>query len=132
MEISKQEFEAITKLVPKKRYDYFIKRICDWEQVWTLYDDDCIILNEDKKGDLFILLFPFEPFASYYAIRTEGMQNAVCKSYSIKDFFGSFLEKLLSNNITKALVFPIPNGFGLNVPIKTIKEDVNEELENYE
>ena len=132
MEISKQEFEAITKLVPEKRYDYFIKRICDWEQVWTLYDDDCIILNEDKKGDLFILLFPFEPFASYYAIRKEGMQNAVCKSYSIEDFFGSFLEKLLSNNITKALVFPIPNGFGLNVPIKTIKEDVNEELENYE
>ena len=132
MEISKQEFEAITKLVPEKRYDYFIKRICDWEQVWTLYDDDCIILNEDKKGDLFILLFPFEPFASYYAIRTEGMRNAVCKSYSIEDFFGSFLEKLLSNNITKALVFPIPNGFGLNVPIKTIKEDVNEELENYE
>ena len=132
MEISKQEFEAITKLVPEKRYDYFIKRICDWEQVWTLYNDDCIILNEDKKGDLFILLFPFEPFASYYAIKTEGMQNAVCKSYSIKDFFGSFLEKLLSNNITKALVFPIPNGFGLNVPIKTIKEDVNEELENYE
>ena len=37
MEISKQEFEAITKLVPEKRYDYFIKRICDWEQVWTLY-----------------------------------------------------------------------------------------------
>ena len=64
MEISKQEFEAITKLVPEKRYDYFTKRICDWEQVWTLYNDDCIILNEDKKGDLFILLFPFEPFAS--------------------------------------------------------------------
>lgn len=59
------------------------------------------------------------------------MQNAVCKSYSIEDFFGSFLEKLLSNNITKALVFPIPNGFGLNVPIKKIKENVNEELENY-
>ena len=94
-------------------------------------NDDYIILNEDKKGDLFILLFPFEPFASYYAIKTEGMQNAVCKSYSIEDFFGSFLEKLLSNNITKALVFPIPNGFGLNVPIKTIKENVNEELENY-
>ena len=131
MEISKQEFEAITKLAPEKRYDYFIKRICDWEQVWTLYDDDCIILNEDKKGDLFILLFPFEPFASDYAIKTEGMQNAVCKSYSIEDFFGPFLEKLLSNNITKALVFPIPNGFGLNVPIKTIKENVNEELENY-
>lgn len=49
MEISKQEFEAITKLVPEKRYDYFIKRICDWKQVWTLYNDDCIIINEDKR-----------------------------------------------------------------------------------
>ena len=35
MKVSKQELEAVTALSPEKRYNYFVKRICDWEQVWT-------------------------------------------------------------------------------------------------
>lgn len=48
MDVSKQEIEAVIKLSPEKRYTYFIKRICDWELIWTLYEDDSIILNEEK------------------------------------------------------------------------------------
>ena len=46
MKVSKQEIEAVTALSPEERYGYFIKRICDWEQVWGLFEDDCIVLNE--------------------------------------------------------------------------------------
>ena len=38
MELSKQEFDAILKLSPEKRYLYFIKRVCDWEEMWTIYE----------------------------------------------------------------------------------------------
>ena len=60
---TKQEFDAIIKLSPEERYAYFIKRICDWEQIWTLYSDDNLVLNEDKKGKLEVFLFPYETFA---------------------------------------------------------------------
>ena len=72
MEISKQEFEAIIRLSPEERYAYFIKRICDWECIWTLFDDDSIILNEGKNGDLYVILFPFNDFASYYINQTKS------------------------------------------------------------
>ena len=64
MDVSKQEIEAVIKLSPEKRYTYFIKRICDWELIWTLYEDDSIILNEGKNGELYMILFPFIDFAS--------------------------------------------------------------------
>ena len=47
--ITEQEIEAIIKLTPQQRYAYFLKRICDWEEIWTLYEDDCIVLNEDRE-----------------------------------------------------------------------------------
>lgn len=60
MEISKQEFEAIIQLSPEERYAYFIKRICDWECIWTLFDDDSIILNEGKKRRLICYFVPIQ------------------------------------------------------------------------
>ena len=60
MKVSKQELEAVTALSPEKRYNYFVKRICDWEQVWTLYEDNYIVLNEAKNGKLYIV-YPYKP-----------------------------------------------------------------------
>ena len=76
MKISKQELEAVTALSPEERYGYFIKRICDWEQVWVLFEDDCIVLNEAKHGKLYVLLFPFEDFASHYLIYTNSLKQS--------------------------------------------------------
>ena len=127
-----QEFEAIIKLTPQQRYAYFVKRICDWEEIWTLYKGDCIVLNEDKHGVLFALLFPFESFASFYATRTVSLQNDLCKCFTLDEFLSIIVNKLLANNIASALVFPVPNGFGLNVPLTRLIADIHKELENYE
>ena len=80
MKVSKQELETVTALSPEKRYNYFVKRICDWEQVWTLYEDDYIVLNEAKNGKLYILLFPFKDFAEHYATNTRGMKGVSYKN----------------------------------------------------
>ena len=131
MNISEQEFDAILKLPPDKRYQYFIKRVCDWEQIYTLYDDNSIILNEDKKGNMSVFLFPFEAFASYYAQNTDELQSSFCKKIELDKFIEEIIEKLLSHNVVNALVFPVPNGYGLNVSLSQLKEDLKQELENY-
>ena len=123
-DITKQEFDAIIKLSPEERYAYFIKRICDWEQIWTLY-------NEDKKGKLEVFLFPYEIFASYYAHGTKGMEDAVGKCFHLDEFMGEIKEKLLLHEVNTVLVFPVTNGYGLKVTMKKLINDMNEELENY-
>ena len=131
MELSKQEFDAILKLLPENRYFYFIKRVCDWEEMWTIYEDSGIVLNEDKNGNLSIFLFPFEPFASYYIQNTDELQSSFCKCITLDKFVEETIEKLLSHNVVHALIFPVPNGYGLNISLQSLKEDLNQELENY-
>ena len=131
MKVSKQELETVTALSPEKRYNYFVKRICDWEQVWTLYEDDCIVLNEAKNGKLYILLFPFKDFAEHYATNTRGMKGVSYKSFEINEFLETIIKKLQANNVSNALVFPVANGYGLNVSMTDMVKDIQSELENY-
>ena len=131
MKVSKQELEAVIALSPEKRYNYFVKRICDWEQVWTLYEDDYIVLNEAKNGKLYILLFPFKDFAEHYATNTRGMKGVSYKSFEINEFLETIIKKLQANNVSNALVFLVANGYGLNVSMTDIVKDIQSELENY-
>ncbi|MBF1488170.1 MAG: DUF2750 domain-containing protein [Prevotella pallens] len=131
MKVSKQELEAVIALSPEKRYNYFVKRICDWEQVWTLYEDDYIVLNEAKNGKLYILLFPFKDFAEHYATNTRGMKGVSYKSFEINEFLETIIKKLQANNVSNALVFPVANGYGLNVSMTDMVKDIQSELENY-
>ena len=108
MDVSKQEIEAVIKLSPEKRYTYFIKRICDWELIWTLYEDDSIILNEGKNGELYIILFPFIDFASYYVTKTKEMSGSLCKSFELEEFLNTTLAQVyhpLSPNLTVTVLF---------------------------
>ncbi len=131
MKVSKQELETVTALSPEKRYNYFVKRICDWEQVWTLYEDDYIVLNEAKNGKLYILLFPFKDFAEHYATNTRGMKGVSYKNFEINEFLETIIKKLQANNVSNALVFPVANGYGLNVSMTDMVKDIQSELENY-
>jgi len=131
MKVSKQELEAVTALSPEKRYNYFVKRICDWEQVWTLYEDNYIVLNEAKNGKLYILLFPFKDFAEHYATNTRGMKGVSYKSFEINEFLETIIKKLQANNVSNALVFPVANDYGLNVSMTDMVKDIQSELENY-
>ena len=119
--ITKQEFEAILKLSPDKRYQYFIKRVCDWEQIYALYEGDGVVLNEDRKGNLFVFLFPFETFASHYA--QNEIESSICKAIELEKFINEIMGKLQSHNVFNALVFPVPGS--------THKEITNSLVINY-
>ncbi|MBF1385107.1 DUF2750 domain-containing protein [Prevotella aurantiaca] len=131
MEVSKQELDAVIALSPEKRYNYFVKRICDWEQVWTLYDDDYIVLNEAKNGKLYVLLFPFKDFAKHYATNTRDMKGVSYKSFELCEFLETIVKKLQMNKVNHALIFPVADGYGLNVSMEDMVKDIQSELENY-
>jgi len=46
-----KEIENILKLEPQKRYEYFIRKIADFEELWTIVDEneDYAISSVDGK-----------------------------------------------------------------------------------
>ena len=89
------------------------------------------MLNEAKNGKLYILLFPFKDFAEHYATNTRGMKGVSYKSFEINEFLETIIKKLQANNVSNALVFPVANGYGLNVSMTDMVKDIQNELENY-
>ena len=124
MDVSKQEIEAVIKLSPEKRYTYFIKRICDWELIWTLYEDDSIILNEGKNGELYMILFPFIDFASYYVTKTKEMSGSLCKSFELEEFIHG-PQNAFSDDIIFFILCDKENELE---KIKSIKEFIRNEI----
>lgn len=48
--INDKEFEAVSALPFRERYEYFIKHVADGEVVWSLGADDGWVLMGNKEG----------------------------------------------------------------------------------
>ncbi len=61
-----KEIENILKLEPFKRYEYFIKKAADFEQLWTIIDQDGdYVISEIDEFSL-ISFWPAEEFITLY------------------------------------------------------------------
>ena len=51
MTLNEQEVKSVSKLPPYKRYKYFIKRVADFEEFWTIIDKnkDIALSHIDNK-----------------------------------------------------------------------------------
>lgn len=50
MSMHPKELETTVQLSAKKRYDYFIKKIADFEEVWSLSNERGWVMSEDERG----------------------------------------------------------------------------------
>lgn len=50
--MNNKEFEAVIKIPGPKRYEYFIKKVVDYEELWGLYDDGWAITEDDQGNKM--------------------------------------------------------------------------------
>ncbi|WP_235860371.1 DUF2750 domain-containing protein [Rossellomorea aquimaris] len=62
-----KEIEVVSNLPASKRYEYFIKKVTDFEEVWGLYYDGWAIL-EDDNGNTLMPFWPKKEFANLCAV----------------------------------------------------------------
>ena len=55
--MNKREFVALINKPPNIRYEYFIKKVVDYREVWGLYDDGWATALDEESN----LLIPFFP-----------------------------------------------------------------------
>lgn len=62
-----KKIENILKMSEDERYDYFIRKVADFEQIWGLSNDGWALLG-DKDGNQILPLWPEKEFAELCAI----------------------------------------------------------------
>ncbi|MCM3128457.1 MULTISPECIES: DUF2750 domain-containing protein [unclassified Paenibacillus] len=124
--MNNKEFEAVIKLPANVRYEYFIKRIADAEEVWGLYDNGWAV-TADERGNLLLPFWPKKEFAEACAI--EDWKSYKGKLIDLSEFVVEFLPQLKKDGIRPSIFFNNEDSAVLEVDI--LIRDIEAELENY-
>jgi len=127
MKLNTKEIEAIVKLPSNKRYEYFLKKITDWENVWGLYNDGWALMS-DNSGESYFPLWPFKEYADLYAVDEWAFYKP--KQMNLKTFKEGLLMDLKIDKV-RLSIFPTKLSENMTVEIDDFLKDMNSEESKY-
>lgn len=126
---SEKEIQSVLALDGDKRYDYFVKKVADQEQVWSLRHDQGWVLASGDAGRVLIPVWPAEKFA--LACATGTWEGHAAQAIDLD----AWLERWtpgMEKDARLVAVFPSPQDKGIAVEPRQLESDLREELLNYE
>lgn len=127
MDINKKK-ENILKLSEEERYDYFTRRLTDFEEVWGLDKDGWALLRNDLNNQVFPF-WPEKEFAKLCAV--DQWEGYVSKSIDIYTFLEKWIPGMELDKILVS-IFYTPQAKGKVISPQILGNALNEELEQYE
>lgn len=124
--MNQKEFEAVIKLPANVRYEYFIKKAADYEELWGLYHDGWATAQDDWGNTLFPF-FPNEKFADTFA--KNEWESCRPKRIELVYFIEKWLPGMKADGI-KPSIFPTDTDSAV-MDVDTLKADLEAELEKY-
>jgi hypothetical protein len=110
-----------------KRYEYFVKKVTDWEVVWGLFSEGWATAADSEDTVL-----PFWPGFEFAALCAEGAWTGYApKEIQLYDFLETWLPGMGKDGL-KVAVFPVAAGQGVVVTPARLQQDLAEECAKYE
>lgn len=124
--INEKEFYSVLNLPANKRYEYFIKKVVDWGEVWGLYEDGWA-MTEDDNGNLLIPFWPKKEFAQYCAAKE--WEGYTPEPIELDEFMNEWLPGIKEDGYRPSIFW---NGYDSAVmEVEVLLRDLENELENY-
>lgn len=123
-----KKIENILKMTEDERYDYFIRKVADFEQMWGLNNDGWALLGDDN-GNQILPLWPEKEFAELCAV--EQWKNFKPESIDLNNFLEKWVPGMMKDQ-TLVNVFLTPDAKGSVVSSETLGKDLEEEAQQYE
>ena len=120
------EYNFLMKSDARNRYEYFIKKVTDFEEVWGLYDIGWVTTT-DSYGRTLIPFWPKKEFAEGCAL--QEWQSCVAISIELDEFINEWLPGMRVDGILPSIFWN--NDDSAVVEVNVILSDLEEELENY-
>ena len=127
-DINAQHFTNVSKLQPPQRYDYFVKRVADWGQGWTLQDERGLVAGADDEGVIHVPLWSHPLFAEM-SMKGEWSEAKVV-SLDLDDLLDNVLPQL-ERNKQRVSVMPVADRAGVSVDPKRLRDDLLSELDKF-
>jgi hypothetical protein len=131
-DLRQQEYEVLVQVSDTKRYVYSLKRIADWEEVWSLSNAEGWVLMGDAADNEVMPIWPHPRFAQLCI--TEDWADREPRMITLEDWRAKWLPGLSKDNRMLA-VFPVPGPSGPRGTVVTpdrFGNDLQEQLDMIE
>ena len=127
--INERQMAAVFALPGPDRYEHFVKRVADWEEVWGLASEGGWTMVGDSDGHPCI---PFWPHAAYAeALAADEWRDSKPKAIGLSEFLTKWLPGMAKDGLHVA-VFPTPHQKGAVVDPLRLKRDLESEYGQYD
>ncbi len=127
--ISEQEFESLLSLSGAKRYSYFVKRVVDWEEIWSLCNQDGWVLGAGSDGRKVVPVWPHKCFAE---VCVKGEWENTKPAVIELDVWKKRWVVGMIKDQHQVAVFPTPQNKGVVVDPGQLNSSLDTESEQYE
>lgn len=126
--MNEKKVASITAMGGPDRYDYFVRKVADFELLYGLFDDGWAMMESDDETRC----FPFWPESEFAELlATERWKNYRPKEIELATFLGRWIPGMTKDGLSVA-VFPTPTGPGVVVKPDRLAGDLAEECSQYE
>lgn len=127
MKVNPEQLRAVLALPAIKRFEYFIKVIADWQEVWGLYQGGWALAATDDGT----AVFPLWPASEYARVCAEGeWRGHEPRPLSLSDFTDVLLPKLEMDGVLPGVFFT-PASKGLTPSVDELRTALEAELQKY-
>lgn len=129
-QILPQDIEKLFKKPGEKRYDYFVKKVADTEEVYGLADEEgWALLGDDDDPTDILPIFPHAEAAEQFRVENDFEEYQI----GVLDV-NEFLEWLddMEGDSMQVAVFPNLEMSGVVIAPKRLQKDILEELAKYD
>jgi Protein of unknown function (DUF2750) len=121
------KIKSITSLNSEQRFNYFLRKVTDFESVWGLFNDGWAVVRNDQGEGI-----PFWPEAEFADLcATDAWVGYSAKEIKLSDFMGKWLPGMNIDN-KSAFIFPVHHDKSCLVKPVDLLRLLNEEMRQYE
>ena len=125
---TQKEIDAILKLPASTRHQYFIGKVVDFQEIWSVGDTSRWSMVKDDKGQEAVPVWPAEEFAKLYCV--DDWSTSIPKVITLEDWTTKWLPGL-TNDGYFVCIFPLPNSKGIMMDPERLRKDIEEECDKY-
>ncbi len=124
--LSDRQFESIQKLPDHERYDYFLKKIARWEEIWSLHSPQGWVELSSVDGEECLPIWPHPEFAKAWAV--DDWSDCEPKAINLEVWLERWTAGLERDNTVLA-VFPVNEEEGIVITPAELEEAILAELQ---
>jgi len=126
--LNDKQLEEVLRLPGPIRYEYFIKRIADWGNLYSLQSDAGWALARNKAGSELLPVWPHSKFAEL--CRSGDWVDCRVVEIPLREWIDRISGILIARSV-KVAVFPVPEGQGVIVEPERLLTDLRRETSNF-